>query len=306
MEPEAFLKDYEIGGIGEIRHKTLRFAFYRTEVKDGIASLYAEYDREAPFVLFPGYPPGQTLLAELCNLHLELRELTLPERLPVVEQWCLAHVHPYYRYGDTARGAVRQSVPEDYWDFAVNVAELYSFSVGEFCGDLQRLYDDAMTVFALRYLAEGRPSEARRCWNRLLPRPKEDLVEAWQAREPTLRPLLLDRALEALPPVAMTLERDEATGALCLQPAVSSVFDAARFALYRFAAVNAGVLSDFGGKTSLAFCAACGRVFIKRGNRQKYCADPVCQSVRNQRKSREYYYREKEKSLRREIEELLE
>ena len=306
MEPEASLRDYEIGGIGEIRHKTLRFASYRTEVKDGIASLYAEYDREAPFIQFTGYPSGQALLAELCNLHLELRELEPTERTTAVERWCLTHIHPYYRYGDIVREAGYQTDPEEYWDVAVNMIELYSFSVEEFCDDLRRLYHDAMLVFALRFLAEDNVAEARRCWDRLQPRPKEDLVEAWQAREPALRPLLLDRKLEELPHITMTLERDEDTGKLTLQPAVASVFDASRFALYRFAAVNAGALSDYGGKTSLAFCAACGRAFIKSGNRQKYCADPVCQSIRNQRKSREYYYREKEKALQREIEELLE
>ena len=63
----------------------------------------------------------------------------------------------------------------------------------------------------------------------------------------------------------------------------------------RFMAVNANALDDYGGKTNIAFCQACGKAFIKRGNRQKYCGTLECQSVRNKLKSKEYYYREKAK-----------
>lgn len=80
---------------------------------------------------------------------------------------------------------------------------------------------------------------------------------------------------------------------LKLQPLVRSVIDAAYYGLGRFAAVNAGVLDDYGGKTNIAFCQACGRAFIKRGNRQKYCGTMQRQSIRNNRKSSDYYYRKK-------------
>ena len=46
-----------------------------------------------------------------------------------------------------------------------------------------------------------------------------------------------------------------------------------------------------GGKTNIAFCQACGKAFIKRGNRQKYCGTLECQSVRNKNKAKDYYYR---------------
>jgi hypothetical protein len=74
------------------------------------------------------------------------------------------------------------------------------------------------------------------------------------------------------------------------------VVDAAYFGLARFMAVNANALDDYGGKTNIAFCQACGKAFIKRGNRQKYCGTLECQSVRNKLKSKEYYYREKAKN----------
>ena len=91
----------------------------------------------------------------------------------------------------------------------------------------------------------------------------------------------------------MGLEYDLATGQIQLQPSVKSVVDAAYFGLARFMAVNANALDDYGGKTSIAFCQACGKAFIKRGNRQKYCGTMQCQSVRNNRKSSDFYYRKK-------------
>jgi hypothetical protein len=57
----------------------------------------------------------------------------------------------------------------------------------------------------------------------------------------------------------------------------------------KFVAVNSDALDDWGGKTTIAF--------IKRGNRRKYCGNPQCQSVRNQRKSKDYYYRERQKEI---------
>lgn len=74
-----------------------------------------------------------------------------------------------------------------------------------------------------------------------------------------------------------------------------AVIEAAYYALSRFVAANAGAIDDWGGKTSIAFCAACGNAFIKLGNRQKYCLSPQGQSIRSQLKSKEYYYRERQK-----------
>ena len=115
----------------------------------------------------------------------------------------------------------------------------------------------------------------------------------WYRATPAKRALVIRNAIGKLPRFAMELEYDLSDGQLKLQPAVKSVIDAAYYGLGRFAAVNAGALDDYGGKTNIAFCQACGRAFIKRGNRQKYCGTMQCQSIRNNRKSSDYYYRKK-------------
>ena len=98
------------------------------------------------------------------------------------------------------------------------------------------------------------------------------------------------------PKFAMNLKYDVLKKQIRLEPVVNSAIDAAYFALSRFAAVNAGALDDYGVKTNIAFCQACGWAFIKRGNRQKYCGTMQCQNIRNNRKSSDYYYRKKKES----------
>ncbi|MDD3538402.1 MAG: hypothetical protein PHH65_09190, partial [Eubacteriales bacterium] len=74
MDLKEQLDQYQIGGIGDIKRKTLRFHSYRTGTEGGKLTLYAVYEPENPPKLFSGYPSGQDLLVELCNLHLELTD----------------------------------------------------------------------------------------------------------------------------------------------------------------------------------------------------------------------------------------
>ena len=53
-------------------------------------------------ILFNGYPSGQELLINLCNLYLELREKSLEEYTHIFIQWSLENIHMYYLYGSDA------------------------------------------------------------------------------------------------------------------------------------------------------------------------------------------------------------
>ena len=70
MDLKRELTDYEIGGIGDIKKHTLRFHSYRLGTEDGKLTIYAEYEPGKPPRVFSGYPSGQELLIELCNLNL--------------------------------------------------------------------------------------------------------------------------------------------------------------------------------------------------------------------------------------------
>ena len=288
------LENYEIGGIGDIKKHTLRFRSYRIGTEDGKLTIYAEYEPERPPVIFSGYPCGQELLMDLCNLYLELRDKTQEECARILVRWSIENINPYYLYVDNVEYIkFNNDDPNDYWDCMVNVLECYHVYVEDMVRDLERLYIDTMTVFTLRKLMDGDVAEAQRLYQDVRVPEKENLMARWYRTEPDRRSLVIKEFVEKLPTFTMNLEYDLSDRQLKLQPLVKSVIDAAYYGLGRFAAVNAGALDDYGGKTNIAFCQACGRAFIKRGNRQKYCGTMQCQSIRNNRKSSDYYYRKK-------------
>lgn len=296
MDLKRELTDYEIGGIGDIKKHTLRFHSYRIGTEDGKLTIFAEYTPGQFPEVYKGYPSGQELLIELCNLNLELRNKPLEECARILIRWSLENIHPYYRYGDTVSYIeFNGDDADEYWDMMVNILESYHVCVEDMVRDLEQLYTDTMTAFALRKLMDGDAPEAQRIYDSVRVPEQENLLREWYRTDSAHRPLVLQRFVEKISKLSMGLEYDLTTRQIQLQPNVESVVEVARFGLARFMAVNANALDDYGGKTNIAFCQACGKAFIKRGNRQKYCGTLECQSVRNKLKSKEYYYREKAK-----------
>ena len=292
MDLKRELTDYEIGGIGDIKKHTLRFHSYRIGTEDGKLTIFAEYTPGQFPKIYKGYPSGQELLIELCNLNLELRNKPLEECARILIRWSLENMHPYYRYGDTASYIEFNGDGADgYWDMMVNVLECYHVCVEDMVRDLEQLYTDTMTAFAIRSLMESKEADAQRIYDGVCVPEQENLLWEWYRTDSVHRPLVLQRFVEKISKLNMGLEYDLATGQIQLQPSVKSVVDAAYSGLARFMAVNANALDDYGGKTNIAFCQACGKAFIKRGNRQKYCGTLECQSVRNKIKAKDYYYR---------------
>ncbi len=294
MKLEQMMDDYEIGGIGDIKKHTLRFHSYSIGKEDGKLTIYAKYDPGKPPKVFKSYPSGQELLIDLCNLNLELRDKLEEQCAEILIRWSLENLHPCYYFGDDVVYAENdKKSPSDHWDFMVNVLGTYYVHVKEFTEELERLYTSTMTVFAIRKLLDGELAEAQRIYDSVKTSKDNNLIRAWLYREGRYREMAIEEHLDKIPWLAMKLDYNYETAQVELRPAINSVIDAAYFALARFIAVNANALDDYSGKTSIAFCEACGKAFIKRGNRQKYCGTIACQSVRNKNKSRDYYYRHK-------------
>ena len=287
------LLDYEIGGIGDIKKYTLRFHSYYVIARDGEVTIYAEYEPGNPPKVFNGYPSGQELLLELCNLYLEVKDKVTEEAACVIIRWCTENLHPYYFYNEERDLIEEYSSDEEMWDMLVNVLSGYPVYIDKMLPDLKRLYTDTMTVFALRHLIDGNFLEAQRVYDGVDVPEEENLIRRWFGSGKLGQQKLCAEIISNLPKLSMELVFDDKTQQIRMEPVVNSAIDAAYFALSRFAAVNAGALDDYGGKTNIAFCQACGRAFIKRGNRQKYCGTMQCQSIRNNRKSSDYYYRKK-------------
>lgn len=294
MDLKQELTDYEIGGIGDIKKHTLRFRSYRIGTEGGKLMIYAEYEMGCPPKVFDGYPSGQELLIDLCNLYLELREKPLEECAQILIRWNLENIHMYYLYGsDVDTRQFGDHDTDSFWDVMVNALEFYRVCVEDAVTDLKQLYTNTMTVFAIRSLLDGNVSQAQHFCENLRVSEEDDIMRQWYRAGAESRMCVIERFVEKLPKLALGLEFDKSSRQITLQPVVRSVVDAAYYALGRFAAVNAGAIGDYGGKTNIAFCAACGRAFIKHGNRQKYCGTVQCQSIRNSRKASDYYYRKK-------------
>lgn len=185
MDLKRELENYEIGGIGDIKKHTLRFHSYRIGTESGKLTIYAEYEPDRPPKIFGGYPSGQELLMDLCNLHLELRGENLEECARILIRWSMENIHPYYLYGDeVAYIEFSNDDPNDYWDCMVNVLECYHVYVEDMVRDLERLYTDTMTVFALRKLMDGDVAEAQRLYQDVQIPEKDNLMARWYRAAP--------------------------------------------------------------------------------------------------------------------------
>ena len=103
MAIKELLSSYEIGGIGEVKNKTIRFHSYecqpdQTNKEDILIRAIYKPDHQ-PKVL-NGYPGGQDMLIDLCNLHLSLVGRTLAGSARIIAEWCAQNLHPYYLQED--------------------------------------------------------------------------------------------------------------------------------------------------------------------------------------------------------------
>ena len=173
------LLDYEIGGIGDIKKYTLRFHSYYVIARDGEVTIYAEYEPGNPPKVFNGYPSGQELLLELCNLYLEVKDKVTEEAACVIIRWCTENLHPYYFYNEERDLIEEYSSDEEMWDMLVNVLSGYPVYIDKMLPDLKRLYIDTMTVFALRHLIDGNFLEAQRVYDGVDVPEEENLIRRW-------------------------------------------------------------------------------------------------------------------------------
>lgn len=166
MDLKRELTDYEIGGIGDIKKHTLRFHSYRIGTMDGKLTIFAEYTPGQFPKVYRSYPSGQELLIELCNLNLELRNKPLEKCARILIRWSLENIHPYYFYGDdVAYLEMNNDDPNGFWDCMVNRLESYRVFVEDMVQDLEQLYTDTMTAFAIRSLMEGKAADAQRIYD---------------------------------------------------------------------------------------------------------------------------------------------
>lgn len=300
---------YKIGGIGEIKNKTARFHSYECvprRNKEGDCLILAQVVKDNPPVFKTGYPNGQKLLTDLCNLHFTVADKSITESAEIIVDWCIEHIHPYYfeedelmRYESSGFFQARQV------EFDINFLNYFSFSCLQMLKDLERLYISTITAFLYKHLMEGNAYKAKEQYAPLLKAGTTDICAEWQNLSESERAETVDKFLQSLPVLKMGAQYSTEMKKVLFLPYVKSIFDSAYYELTRFISVDVGAASDTGGKTPIGVCKACSRIFVKNGNRQSYCDNLQCQSIRNSRKANTYYHRKKQQEIDAFIEDVL-
>lgn len=214
-----------------------------------------------------------------------------------VIEWCSKHIHPYNI------NKIYDSIPniDDYYkevkapyisprswyeEKAKKALELAQINLFDFLKDLRNLYELTKTYYGLFCFKDGDSKtienlktvlEYTSQWNKLAEKILRDNKISKDA---------LKNFAKSIPDVKLSVKFYEKKNSFYLGPKLDSVFDIATYALIRWIATNAPNMDDTDTKKSLFVCEACGKIGVKNGNRQKYCATKECQDIRNARNKR--------------------
>ncbi len=306
--PTEFFSITEIGGVGEMIYKAVRFP-----------ECVPEYDHErkedtiVPICTYLQRPEsgtdysitGQELLAGLCNLY---KKINAPDYsvdiTDMVWDWCRNNIQPY-----NIEILCQMMEQENYGDYLLSgeITSYGTFDVCDFVKDLCKLgsayeyYDVLMQVRYNHDVAAGRALyyEGRICDSmpflekfRRFDNDEQFLCEFNKEHQD-----LKSNVLDMFPDIRWRLKINPKTGKIEMGVDVQSVFD---IAWYTFARMVADVappvdedLDYMYSQGSILTCMACGEYFVRHSSRQRYCNNPKCQAERNNRKSREHYKRKK-------------
>lgn len=306
--PTDFFSITEIGGVGEMVYKAVRFP-----------ECVPEYDHDrkedtiVPICTYLHRPEsgtdysitGQDLLVSLCNLYKKNAPDYSVSITDMVWDWCRNNMQPYNIE------ILCQMVEEDYRDYYLSgeIVGYGTVDVSDFVNDLCKLgsafeyYDVLQKVRCDHDVASGRALyyEGRICDSKPFLEhfrhceTDEDYLKEFNEEYNQLRLNVLDM----FPDIRWRLKENVKTGKIEMGAEVNSVFDIAWYSFARMVADVAPPIDDdlnyMYSQGSVLTCMACGRYFVRHSSRQRYCNDPDCQAKRNNRKAKAYYDRQKAK-----------
>lgn len=304
--PVINLSFVEIGGVGEMVYRAVRFPEY-----------IPDYDNNEEIIkpIFTGgHAPisgtdysltGQDLLVSLCNFYGKLNNPDSTESISdAVWDWCRNNIHPYdidllcdmLESEKFAHITYRDIIEKD-----------ATFSIKRFIKDLC----DLGTVFELFYILdnlkyEGNVKNARNLYYEGRLRDSLAFLERYSKyeddKEYRARVLedyndLIFNVIDMYPDFRMRLKLDKKTGKVMFGADVQSVFDIAWYTFSRIVADVAPPVDEdldyFESQGSILSCLACGKYFVRHSSRQLYCDNPNCQAERNRKNRRASYARKK-------------
>lgn len=163
---KSYFKDMlgftEVGGIGEISYRSVRFHNYRVKDKNGFVLMYPDYQKGDTLVdeKRDRKLTGQRLLTSLCNLYQEMNDPDCKlSPTDMVIDWCTENMHPYNI------DMIYEQCIEDYLSYEMHIDFLKrdgAFIVQDFIRDLQELYNATCFYYALTQLSNGKRNPALR------------------------------------------------------------------------------------------------------------------------------------------------
>lgn len=304
--PVINLSFVEIGGVGEMVYRAVRFPEYIPDYDD---------DGEIIKPLFTGsHAPvsgtdysltGQDLLVSLCNLYVKLNNPDSTESISdAVWDWCRNNIHPY---DIDSLCEMLESEKNAHITFMDIIEKDATFSIKRFIKDLC----DLGTVFELYYILdnlkyEGNVANARSLYYEGRLRDSLAFLERYSKYEDDKEYKahvledyndLIFKVIDMFPDFRMRLKLDKKTGKVMFGADVQSVFDICWYTFSRIVADVAPPVDEdldyFESQGSILSCLACGKYFVRRSSRQLYCDNPNCQAERNRKNRRASYARKK-------------
>jgi len=304
--PVINLSFVEVGGVGEMVYRAVRFPEYIPDYDD---------DGEIIKPLFTGgHAPvsgtdysltGQDLLVSLCNLYGKLNNPDSTESISdAIWDWCRNNIHPY---DIDSLCEILESEKNAHITFMDIIEKDATFSTKRFIKDLC----DLGTVFELYYILdnlkyEGNVKNARNLYYEGRLRDSLAFLERYSKYEDDkeYRACVLEdyndlilKVIDMFPDFRMRLKLDKKNGKVMFGADVQSVFDISWYTFSRIVADVAPPVDEdldyFESQGSILSCLACGKYFVRRSSRQLYCDSWDCQAERNRRNRRASYARKK-------------
>lgn len=284
--------NFDLGKMNASARLTATFRHYEIKEEYGDVVLYAYLTEGEVPKLNRGYGlDGRELWISLDNLYQKIRGKDDYSAATDIVAWCQQYAHPYYQSGNIAEYKWNMETDTDYWMFDTNILGSFYFKVSTMKKDLEKLYHDTHIIMMFKKCLEKIDFSS-------------DLTQiTWTSEYADFDKLSLnsqlikiDDFLNKMNGFSMKLALDE-YGELKIMPGFTSVFDAARFALAQYVSIPGDYPVYYGDKIGIGTCECCGSLFIKNGNRQKYCDNPECKKERNRRKSKTAYHRKLQEQL---------
>lgn len=277
---------FDLGKMSASARLTATFKNYEIKEEQGNVILYACLDEGEVPKLNRGYGlDGRELWISLDNLYQTIKGKDDLSAATDIIAWCQKYAHPYYQYGNLAEYKWNIEKDADYWDFDTNVLGSFHFKIDTIRNDFEKLYRDTYIILMFKKCLEHLDISsdlAHITWTN----DYKDFDKTTLAHQLST----ISTFLNHMDGFTMKLALDE-NGELKVMPGFTSVFDAARFALSQYVSIPGDYPIYYGDRVGVATCECCGSLFIKNGNRQKYCDNPECKKERNRRKSKTAYRR---------------